>query len=196
MKATRLTLVCSGITHRMRKAGFPLDEPLEKRSIELARALGQHLSKTDRVFVAPSLRARETAHLLGLRAATHDSLRDQNYGVWEGKMPETIEAEQPGALAAWRADPAYSPGGGESLTEVATRTAGFLDAMRSASGQLIAVTHPAVVRTAMIHILAAPLTSCWKIDTPPLSMISLYSDGKRWVLRTCGLQQRAGGGST
>ncbi|MER9158818.1 hypothetical protein [Mesorhizobium sp. M0778] len=70
-----MTLVCSGITHEMRKGGFPLNEPLEKRSIELASALGNHLSKTDGVFVAPSLRARETAQLLGLRATVIDSLR-------------------------------------------------------------------------------------------------------------------------
>ncbi|PTE08222.1 histidine phosphatase family protein [Mesorhizobium helmanticense] len=184
MRATRLTLVCSGITHRMRKAGFPLDEPLEKRSIELARLLAQHVPKANRVLVAPSLRAQQTAHLMGLCAAVHHSLRDQNYGVWEGKMPDEVEAVQPGSLAAWRADPAYRPGGGEPLTEVATRTARFLDSMRTAGGQLIAVTHPAVVRTAMIHILAAPLTSYWRIDTPPLSLISLYSDSTRWVLRT------------
>ncbi|MER8479177.1 histidine phosphatase family protein [Mesorhizobium sp. M1163] len=188
-----MTLVCSGITHQMRSAGFPLDEPLERRSIELALALGQHLSKTDRVFVAPSLRARETAQLLGLRATVIDSLRDQNYGFWEGKTLEKIEAEQPGALAAFRTDPAYVPGGGESLTQVASRTTGFLDAMRSAGGHLIAVTHPVVVRTAMIHILAAPLTSCWQIDVPPLSMTSFYSDGTRWTLRACGAQRRAAG---
>ncbi|MDF3154554.1 histidine phosphatase family protein [Mesorhizobium sp. XAP10] len=181
-----MTLVCSGITHQMRKGGFPLDAPLEKRSIELARALGQHFLRADRVFVAPSLRARQTAELLGLSATVIDSLRDQNYGFWEGKTLENIEAEQPGALAAFRADPAYVPGGGESLTQVASRTAGFLDSMRSAGGQLIVITHPAVVRTAMIHILAAPLTSYWRIDTPPLSLISLYSDSTRWVLRTSG----------
>ena len=187
MRATRLTLVCSGISQGMRKARFPLfDETLEKRSVELARALGQQLSNTSRALVAPSLRAQQTAHFMGLRATVHDSLRDQNYGMWEGKEPDEIEAAQPGSLAAWRADPAYSPGGGEPLTEVATRTAGFLDSMRSAGGQLIAVTHPAVVRTAMIHILAAPLTSYWRIDTPPISLIGLYSDGTRWVLRTCG----------
>lgn len=186
MRATSLTLVCSGITLRMRKAGFPLDEPLERRSIELARLLAQHLPKADRVLVAPSLRAQQTAHFMGLRATVHHSLRDQNYGKWEGKMPDEVEVVQPGSLAAWRADPAYSPGGGEPLTEVATRTAGFLDSMQSAGGQLIAVTHPAVVRAAMTHILAVPLTSYWRIDTPPLSLIRLYSDSTRWVLRISG----------
>lgn len=192
MRATRLTLVCSGITHQMRKGGFPLDEPLEKRSIALARALGQHLSKADGAFVAPSLRARETAGLLGLHATVLDSLADQNYGLWQGKTPETIEAEQPGALAAFRADPAYVPGGGESLVEVASRTAGFLDATQSQGGHRIVVTHPVVVRTAMIHILAAPLTSCWLIDIPPLSMTRLYSNGTRWTVRACGVQRGAG----
>jgi broad specificity phosphatase PhoE len=193
MRATRLTLVCSGITHRMRKGGFPLDEPLEKRSMELARALGQHFSKTDRAFVAPSLRARQTVELLGLRATVVDDLRDQDYGSWEGKALEDIEAGQPGSFAEFRADPAYVPGGGESLTQVASRTAGFLDTMRSAGGHQIGVTHPVVMRTAMIHILAAPLTSCWQVDIPPLSVASFYSNGTRWTLRACGVQRRTGG---
>lgn len=191
MRALRLTLVCCGITQGMRKAGFPLDESLETRSIELARGLRDKLSPADRVLVAPALRARQTAELLGLDAEVMDALRDQDYGRWSGMAPQEIESREPGALAAWRADPSFSPGGGDSLGAVAQRAAEFLAEMRGAEGHVVAVTHASVIRAAVACVLQAPVTASWNIDASPLCLTDLRSDGNRWALRSHGVQYGA-----
>ncbi|MGE0006842.1 MAG: histidine phosphatase family protein [Parvibaculaceae bacterium] len=183
MKALRLTLVCSGITQGMRKQEFPLDRPLEKRSIDLAHSLRPRLAAADRALSAPALRARQTADLLGLDATVREDLRDQDHGVWAGKAVSEVEALEPGALAAWLTDPAYAQQGGESVADVSRRTAAFLDEMRGASGHVIAVTHGAVVRAAIVHVLAAPLSAFRHIDAPPLGLTDLRHNGSRWVLR-------------
>ncbi|PSJ63120.1 histidine phosphatase family protein [Pseudaminobacter soli (ex Li et al. 2025)] len=187
MRATRLTLICSGITHGVRKSGFPSDEPLEKRSVKLAQALRDHLADADRALCGPALRARQTAELLGLSATVRQDLRDQDYGIWSGKTLVEIEKDQPEAIAAWLTDPAFAPKGGESIDDVAERAAAFLDEMRAAPGHVIAVIHAAVVRAAILNVLSAPLTAFWRIDVPPLSVTDLRCDGRRWVLRAHGL---------
>jgi len=187
MRAVRLTLICSGITQGMRKHGFPGDEGLEKRSLELAHALRHHLADAGRSFSSPAVRARQTADVLGLEATVRENLRDQGYGMWAGKTLAEIEQDQPEGLAAWLTDPAYAPEGGEPIVGVAERTAAFLDEMRGASGHVIAVTHAAVVRAAILNVLAAPLAAYWRIDTPPLSVTDLRYDGRRWALRGHGL---------
>jgi len=176
----------------MRKAGFPLDEPLEDRSIALARSLKAHLARADRAMVAPARRARQTAELLGLEAELCDVLADQDYGRWAGKTPQEVEAEEPGALAAWRADAGFCPGGGDSLASVAQRATEFLAQMREAEGHVIAVTHAAVIRAAIARVLQAPAAASWNIDVPPLSLTDLRSDGTRWALRAHGVEPGRG----
>jgi broad specificity phosphatase PhoE len=190
MKAIRLTLISSGITQGMRKHGFPRDEALEKGSVRLARALGARLAHSERSLCGPDLRARQTAELLGLDVTVEAGLRDQDYGIWAGRTLVEIEEEHPGAIAAWLSDPAYVPEGGEPIAGVAARASAFLDEMRQASGHVIVITHPAVIRSAILHILAAPLTAFWRIDTPPLAITDLRSDGRRWVLRGHGSPSR------
>jgi broad specificity phosphatase PhoE len=183
----RLTLICSGITQGMRKQGFPSDEGLEERSKRLAHALKDDLAKPDLSLCSHAIRARHTAEILGLTATMHEDLRDQDYGIWAGKALAEIEKDQPEALAAWLTDPNYAPAGGESIAGVAERTGAFLEEMRAASGHVIAVTHPAVVRAAILNVLAAPLASYWRIDASPLSVTDLRCNGRRWVLRAHGL---------
>jgi broad specificity phosphatase PhoE len=183
----RLTLICSGITQGTRKHGFPSDEGLEERSKRLAHALRHDLAEPDRSLCSHALRARQTAEILGLAATIHEDLRDQDYGIWAGKTLAEIEKDEPEDLAAWLTDPNYAPAGGESIAGVTERTGAFLDEMRAESGHVIAVTHPAVVRAAILNVLAAPLTAYWRIDTTPLSITDLRCDGRRWVLRAHGL---------
>ncbi len=186
MRAFRLTLVCSGITWPMRKGTFPRDELLEKQSIDRAKALASRLAKADRALTAPSLRAKQTAELLGLGASVVNDLRDQDYGLWSGRSPEEIEEGQPGALARWRADPDYAPGDGESLAALSERVAGFLNELSGDHRHVIAVTHASVIRTAIVQVLSAPLSATWNVDVAPLSVTDLRSDGTRWVLRAHG----------
>ncbi|WP_146617958.1 histidine phosphatase family protein, partial [Rhodoplanes serenus] len=86
-------------------------------------------------------------------------------------------------FAAWRSGPDAAPEGGESLRALLARVGAWLDARMSAR-KLLAVTHPAVVRAAVVHVLAAPPSSFWQVDAGPLALVDLRHDGRRWALRS------------
>ena len=62
-----------------------------------------------------------------------------------------------------------------------------MDRLIAERGHTIALTHASVIRTAILHVLGAPLAASWKIDIEPLSITDFRSDGRRWVLRACGV---------
>ncbi|MBZ9794266.1 histidine phosphatase family protein [Mesorhizobium sp. ES1-4] len=183
----RLTMICAGATAATRKGSFPSDEPLEPRSLTLAGAMRGTLRRADRVWTAPALRACQTAEALSLEASVDPILADQNYGRWAGKSLDDVQAQRPDELAACLTDPNAAPHGGESLAAVAQRAAGLMDRLIAERGHTIAVTHASVIRTAIVHVLGAPLSASWKIDIEPLSITDFRSDGRRWMLRACGV---------
>jgi broad specificity phosphatase PhoE len=181
----RLTLICSGATPATRNGSFPLDEALEPRSWALAATMA--LRRADRVWTSPALRARQTAEAMGLKPSVEPLLAEQDFGRWAGKGFAEVQALDPNGVAAWLGDAEAAPHGGESLADVARRTASFLDDLIRTSGHTIAVTHASVIRAAIVHVLGAPLSACRRIDVEPLSVTDFRSDGHRWMLRSSGV---------
>ena len=66
---TRLTLVRHAPSDATRRSAFPLDEPLDARGRDEARALAPRLGRFDVAWTSPAARARQTAEALGLVAA-------------------------------------------------------------------------------------------------------------------------------
>jgi broad specificity phosphatase PhoE len=183
----RLTMICNGATAATRQGSFPSDEPLEPRSLTLAKAMRGTLRRADRVWTGPALRARQTAEALSLDASVEPLLADQDHGRWAGKSFVQVQAEEPEAIAAWLADPEAAPHGGESLADVVRRTSDLMRGLIAERGHTVAMTHASVIRAAMLHVLGAPLAAYWKIDIEPLSITDFRSDGRRWVLRASGV---------
>lgn len=183
----RLTMICNGATAATRQGAFPSDEPLELRSLTLAKAMRGTLRRADRVWTAPALRARETAEALSLNASVESLLADQDHGQWAGKSFQEVQVAYPDAITAWLSDPDAAPHGGESLADVAHRASTLMDGLIAERGHTVVVTHASVIRTAILHVLGAPLAASWKIDVEPLSITDFRSDGRRWVLRACGV---------
>jgi broad specificity phosphatase PhoE len=179
----RLTMVAAGATAALRKGAFPADEPLEERSAAQAAALGTLLGRPERAWSSPALRARQTAAALSIDAAEAAALRDQDHGEWAGCSLAEVGRAAPEALAAWLSDPDFAPPGGEPLSGVAMRVAAFLDDAASGQGHVVAVTHPAVIRAAVIHVLGAPARAFRLIDVEPLGLTDFSHDGRRWMLR-------------
>jgi broad specificity phosphatase PhoE len=90
-----------------------------------------------------------------------------------------VEEREPEAVVAWRADPAGAPHGGESLVALLERVRGWLDAL-DGEGVRIAVTHPAVIRAAVVCGLEVPEEAFWTIDVAPTSVTELRRRGTRW----------------
>lgn len=181
--ATRLLLLSHAETTATRRAAFPLDEAIEAIGADTIAALRPRLARADRLYAAPERRTRETATTLGLAAESQMLLADINLGRWQGKTFDEMLEEGPEAIAAWTSDPASRMHGGESVEEVIARVAPWLDRQREQGGRVIAVTHPAIIRSAVVIVLGAPAASFWRIDVAPLTQVDLRSDGRRWTLR-------------
>ena len=183
--ALRLTLIAHGATTATRLAAFPRDEPLEDRAIRRATALRRRLGRADRILTGPALRARQTADVLGLAAEIDDELRDCDFGRWTGLRLVELAVAEPEGLAAWLSDPDAVVHGGESITAVVQRVAAWLDLQAAgAAERVIAVTHASVIRATVLHAIAAPASSFWRIDVAPLSRTELVAHGGRWTLRS------------
>ncbi len=178
---TRLTWICHGATAANRTASFPTDEPLEEQA--LSEAMLPAPGRADRVFASPALRALQTAQMLGFDATRAPSLRDCDYGRWTGKPLMSLHSEEPENLALWMSDPEASPHQGESLEQLCKRVAGWMNEEMPLGGHVVAVTHAAVIRAAILDVVKAPFASFWTIDVQPLGMVRMTHDGRRWSLR-------------
>ncbi|MBH0777437.1 histidine phosphatase family protein [Nocardia bovistercoris] len=171
-KVLRLDLVSHGTTEAMRKARFPVDESLTDAGRRAITAAGRLAGAT--VVTGPERRTVETAALLGLTGAADPRLRDLDAGSWRGNELTSVPQDD---LHAWFTDPEFRGHGGESVVQVIERTRYWMAEVASAGVATIAVTHPAVVRSALLVTLDAPPASFWRIDIPPGSVTRLHYRG-------------------
>ncbi len=184
---TRLTLFCHASTEATRAARFPADEALDARGeaelLAVAPAWRPTVKRAGRRLTAPALRARQTAAALQGEFVEDPRLRDHDYGSWTGLSLAEAEARDPQAAANWIADPDLAPHGGERLVDLLDRVTDFMVDTAARGGRLVAVTHAAFIRAAIVHAVEAGPAAFWHIDVPPLSRVSLNNDGRRWSLR-------------
>ncbi len=173
----RLLLVRHGSTPATRRAAFPADEALDEMGVRQSAQLAGFLGGADRVLLAPSIAARETAAAGGLAGETDAGLAAADYGAWAGLTLEEVNERDPDGLAAWRRDPSARPGGGESLNDLIERTRAFLERIHGAPGRTIAITDGAFVTAAVIAALDAPTASYWSVDVAPASITELHTRG-------------------
>jgi broad specificity phosphatase PhoE len=180
-EVVRLTLVSHAMTDAMAAGRFPADEPLNdtgRRLVEAVAAL--ELAGDTRQLTGPERRARQTAQLLGLQAATEPRLADLDCGRWRGEVLANIG---PADLEVWLTEPARAPHGGESIADLIERVDGWLDSLTDDTLRTVAVTHPAVIRAAILLALDTPPKSFWRMDIAPLSHTVMHFRGGRWTLR-------------
>lgn len=179
-EVVRLTLVSHAMTDAMAAGRFPNDEPLNSVGHRQADA-AMDLGAADAALTGPEKRARQTAELLGLAARIDHRLADLDCGRWRGSV---LGAVLPAELAVWLTDPAQAPHGGESVVDLIARVRDWMDSLTPIRSRLIAVTHPAVIRAAMLVALDAPPKSFWRIDIAPVSRTVMHFRGHAWTLRS------------
>jgi broad specificity phosphatase PhoE len=173
----KLDLIGHGVTEAMRRARFPDDEPLTESG---RNALEPYRPPADAVvLIAPERRAADTARQLGLAGSTEQGLRDLDAGSWRGR--ELAELS-PGEAQTWLTDPGFRGHGGESIRDVVDRTGTWLRAIAEGGRSTVAVTHPAVIRAALLVALDAPTAAFWRLDVPPGQAVRLHYRGA-WSVR-------------
>ncbi|MCW2651987.1 MAG: fructose-2,6-bisphosphatase [Mycobacterium sp.] len=188
-EVVRLTFVSHAMTDAMATGRFPTNEPLNavgRRQVDASMDLDIRRQPDDPVdpgytaLSGPEQRCRQTAELLGLRVTVEPRLADLDCGRWRG---EALGGVQPAELAMWLTDPTRAPHGGESVVELVNRVAAWLDSLTTTHSRTVAVTHPAVIRAAILVALDAPPKSFWRVDIPPASRTVMHFRGHAWTLR-------------
>ena len=112
----------------------------------------QHLSW----FSSPLSRARETAEILGVNAATENHLIEMNWGTWEAKQLQQLQTSDPVGFANMEAKGIdLMPPEGESPRLVGERVTQWLEQLEAlgTEQQLGCVSHKGVIRA--VYALAA-----------------------------------------
>ncbi len=142
-----------------------------------------HGENVSRVFCSPMLRCRETWEKLGLACSCefHESLREVDFGRWEGKTFAEVEAGDTQLVKAWAEDPVnFRFPEGESLTGFRRRVAACRELILASDNQrLLVVTHGGVIRHLLCLMLGLPQEKYLLFDVRPGSFCSLqvYSEG-------------------
>jgi broad specificity phosphatase PhoE len=187
----RLTLISHAPTPAQRDARFPADEPLEESALIKLSTLTWQSPRANQILTAPELRTQQTAAALHLATTPANELRDIDYGTWQGRTLNDLYADDPAAIAQWLTDPACTPHNGESIAHLITRVTNWLATLITQATEThnhtIAITHPAVIRAAMLRTLNAPPQSFWRIDIAPLTLTDLRHNGRTWTLCSCAI---------
>ena len=109
------------------------DPDLDELGIDQARRLGAALGHeagpaVDRIVTSPLARTRQTAAAVaaatGAAVTVDERFVELDYGEWDQRPLADVAADE---WAAWRADVAFAPPGGESLAELGRRVRSGLD---------------------------------------------------------------------
>jgi len=134
------------------RTDLPLTALGRERAVELGKFLAG--TKFQAVLRSPMLRAKETCEIAGYGnvAVVDEGLREWDYGVYEGRTTQEIQAEIPG-WSVWK-DPII---GGESVEQVGARADGVIArALSSTTPETDQVTRVALFAHAhILRILAA-----------------------------------------
>jgi broad specificity phosphatase PhoE len=159
-----------------------VDEGLEEFARGRLGALRGRLPTGHTAVTGAALRCRQTAEALGLTANVEAALADWDLGSWAGKSLDDLAVNHPIDVHTWMSDPDAAPHGGESLNTVLRRVGDWLDDPDpERPTRLLAVTHPAVIRAAVVHALQAEARSFWRIDVPPLTVAEVRGKPGRWA---------------
>jgi broad specificity phosphatase PhoE len=185
MNSSRLTLIAHAATEAQKHAAFPQDESITERETAKIQASHWRVPKAERIWSAPEQRTQQTSRSLGLQAVITNELRDCDYGRWRGRRIEDIQMEDPEGIVTWLTDPSAAPHGGESIENLIGRVGRWMDEQLDVK-HTIAVTHPAVVRAAIVHALRIPMQTFWRFDIAPFSLTDLRFSRNVWTLRSSG----------
>jgi broad specificity phosphatase PhoE len=151
----------------------------------LARRIARHW-KPVAVYTSPMQRCVVTggkiAAACGIAASVHEGLGDIDYGAWQMRTHEEVEAETPEAYRLWRSAPhlVRFPGG-ESLQDVVARTADALRLVlaRHADATVVLVGHDSVNRALLLQLIDQPLSAYWKLSQDPctLNVLEVFAAG-------------------
>jgi broad specificity phosphatase PhoE len=134
------------------RTDIPLTPAGEKSAAEIGRHLAGH--PFNMVLTSPLARARETCRIAGFAgvAVVEPSLREWDYGAYEGRTTAEIRQEAPG-WSIWTS----GARDGETSEQVAARARTVIERCAAAGGDVALFAHGHLLRV---------LAACW-LHLPP-----------------------------
>jgi probable phosphoglycerate mutase len=135
-----------------------------------------------RAISSPLLRCLATARFvtsrLGIPLETDARLSEIAHGTWEGRYRDEIAENDPERYRMWRSDPAHVAfENGETVGNVRDRWRSFAKTLAEESGDLLVVTHDAVVRCALLDVTGRPLDELWRPKVENAGFARIQNDG-------------------
>ena len=139
-----------------------------------AAAIGTALRGADRVISSPLQRCQQTAAMIGCPVEIDERLIELDYGDLEGTPVADVSPE---TWAAWRADTAWCPAGGESLDNLAARVWPALDDLLDEAAQrdVIVVSHVSPIKAAVAWALGVGIETQWRCFVQQASISRIVS---------------------
>ncbi len=145
------------------------DPGLDRVGRRQAEAIGRALAGVARVVSSPLRRCRETAEAIGGPVDLDERFIELDYGDLEGVALADIPAA---TWAAWRADVAWTPPGGESLEAVGVRVGSALDDLveEATERDVLVVSHVSPVKAALAWSLGVGVETQWRCNVAQASI--------------------------
>ena len=164
------------------------DIELTETGVRQAKLAGERLAARggiDVIIASPLRRARQTAEeaaaATGAPVEFDEDLRETDFGEWEGLTFTEAQRRWPDEVAAWLADPAAAPPGGESFAAVAVRVQAARERLMAGHARetALVVSHVTPIKTLLTEALLAPPAAMYRmhLDVGSLSEIDWYTDG-------------------
>jgi broad specificity phosphatase PhoE len=157
--------------------GRRLDPDLDDLGRRQAAALAEVLPAA-RVISSPLRRARQTAAAFGAPVEVDERWVELDYGELDGTPLREVSSE---VWATWRADPSWSPPGGESLVDLGARVRQACDAVAEAAADadVVVVTHVSPVKAALAWALGVGDQISFRSFVAPASITTISTAGGR-----------------
>ena len=149
------------------------DVPLSAEGRTQAAALGKNLAvdHVDMIYASDLTRAMETAAPLaqrfGLEVISDPQLRELNFGAWEGRNFNDVNAENPNAMKNFYTDPEQADiPESEPFPEFQRRIAGRVREIvaQKRGKRIVIVSHGASIRILLADLLSMPIRSIWHLS--------------------------------
>lgn len=157
-----------------------------------ARAVAELLlgEKIDKVFSSDLLRAIETSHAIASVQNTSvrfiPSLREINFGVWEGLTFEEIQTHYPVLLNKWIKDPfGVRIPSGETAEEVRRRVIGawnFIILNTFDEETVVIVAHGGPLRMLLCQLTGVDLSRQWEFNLGHGEIVVLLKNGDTYSM--------------
>ena len=152
----QITWIAHGATAATRRAAFPGDEPLEDKA--RAKAAGLAAGTRSRRSRAGGARAPGAGDGGGPGPGGHDRRAAPGLRPW--KLGGAFAGRDPGRGAGGAGGLAHAirrpiPMAGRASPNLIRRVAAWCDSPERGEGRVLAITHPAVMRAALVHALGA-----------------------------------------